>query len=45
MSLGKVGLKFRKTWIMFALSLDKLSNELELYILNSFITKEMEEIV
>jgi len=42
MSLGKVGIKFSNTWIMFELSLDKLSNALELYILNSFINKEKE---
>ena len=42
MSFGKVGIKFSNTWIMFELSLDKLSNALELYILNSFINKEKE---
>lgn len=42
MSLGKVGIKFGKNWIMFELSLDKLSNAVELYILNSFINKEKE---
>ena len=42
MSLGKVGIKFRKTWVKFRLSLDKLSNITEFYIVNSKQTKKME---
>lgn len=42
MSLGKVGIKFRKNWIMFQFSLGEFSNALELYILNSFINKKKE---
>ena len=42
MSLGKVGIKFSNTWIMFQFSLGELSNAVELYILNSFINKEKE---
>ena len=42
MSLGKVGIKFSNTWIMFQFSLGELSNALELYILNSFINKKKE---
>ena len=35
MSLGKVGIKFRKTWVKFGLSLDKVSNLQKYFIVNS----------
>lgn len=42
MSLGKAGKKFRKTCKKFGLSLDKLSNAIHIYLVNSFISTKKE---
>lgn len=42
MSLGKVGIKFSKTWVKFSFCLDKFSNQLKFFIVTSLITRKGE---
>lgn len=45
MSLGRVGIKFRKTCKKFGSSLDKLSNAIHNYLVNSFISTKKEYLI